>query len=238
MNTAVRNNYFSDCYLALRLKEFRIAGDEELLQLPQTDKNHPYAAEWKKRAWSFRQLGAYLEKKNKPVSILEMGCGNGWLCHRLSRLPHSEIIGVDINRVELSQARRVFRHVRNLRFLPGTIDDLLPSFRFDVIVFAAAIQYFPDLGNTIRKCLQLLNEEGEIHVLDSHFYRENDAGEAKERSREYFTALNVPGMTEFYFHHRLSLLQDFNYRIMFNPRSLYSKMIGNPSPFYWIRIQH
>jgi SAM-dependent methyltransferase len=238
MNTAAKNNYFSDCYLALRQKESRIAGDEELLLLPQTGKDHPYAAEWKKRAWSGRQLISYLEKKNKALSILEMGCGNGWLCHRLSELQRTEIIGVDINRTELSQAKRVFRHRSNLRFMPGTIDDLLPSFRFDIIVFAAAIQYFPDFGNTIQKCLQLLNEAGEIHVIDSHFYQGSDVSDAKERSREYFNALNEPGMTEFYFHHRLSLLRDFNYRIMFNPRSLYSKMMGNPSPFYWIRIQH
>jgi ubiquinone/menaquinone biosynthesis C-methylase UbiE len=238
MNTAAKNNSFSDCYLSLRRKEARIMRDEELLLLPETDRDHPYAGEWKKRAWSSRQLKSYLEKKHRPLSILEVGCGNGWLCHRLSYLRESSILGIDINRPELVQARRVFKNRKNLRFLPGTIDDLLPSFRFDVILFAASIQYFPDIEITIRKTLQLLQNDGEIHVLDSHFYNGREVYDAKERSREYFISLNEPGMTEFYFHHSIGALGDFNFRIMYNPGSFFSKMTSHPSPFHWIRIQH
>jgi ubiquinone/menaquinone biosynthesis C-methylase UbiE len=238
MNTAAKNNSFGDCYLSVRQKESRIVSDEELLLLPATRFNHDYAAEWKRRAWSSRQLKAYLEKKNRPLSILEVGCGNGWLCNRLSYLRNTEILGIDINRTELVQARRVFHNRRNLRFMPGTIEDLLPSFRFDVILFAASIQYFPDIDITLGKTLQLLHEEGEIHVIDSHFYNGKEVADARERSRQYFHALNEPGMTEFYFHHSLSALEDFNYRILYNPRSIFSKITGSPSPFYWLRIQH
>jgi SAM-dependent methyltransferase len=238
MNTAAKNNSFSDCYLSLRQKEARILRDEELLLLPVTGKDHPHASEWKRRAWSSRQLRSYLGKKNRPLSILEVGCGNGWLSHQLSYLPRTDILGIDINRTELVQARRVFKNRTNLRFFSGTIDDLLPSFRFDVILFAASIQYFPDLDNTIEKALRLLEKTGEIHIIDSHFYDGKELSEARKRSRDYFCALNEPGMTEFYFHHSFSSLEDCNYRVLYNPRSIFSKMKGNPSPFYWIRIQH
>jgi ubiquinone/menaquinone biosynthesis C-methylase UbiE len=238
MNTAAKNNSFSDCYLSVRQKEARIMQDEELLLLPETGKDHPHASEWKRRAWSSRQLESYLGKKNRPLSILEVGCGNGWLSNRLSYLPETDILGIDINRTELVQARKVFRDRKNLRFFPGTIDDLFPSFRFDVILFAASIQYFPDLDITIDKAVQLLEKEGEIHIIDSHFYDRKEVNEARQRSRDYFRTLNEPGMTEFYFHHPFSSLEDYNYRVLYNPKSIFSRMTGNPSPFHWIRIQH
>ena len=237
MNTAAKNNAFSNCYLAVREKESRLVSDRELLLLPQTSQDHPYAAEWRKRAWSCKQLKNHISKGKQPLSILEAGCGNGWLCHQLSLLAGAEVTGIDINLKELRQARRVFGKIKNIRFLHGTPDDLMPSFRFDRIVFAASIQYFPDIHLTLSNALTLLNDGGEIHILDSHFYDNEELGGARERSRHYFSALNEPGMTEFYFHHPVSSLSVFTTRWMYDPGSWFSKLKGSPSPFPWILIQ-
>jgi ubiquinone/menaquinone biosynthesis C-methylase UbiE len=235
MDTSVINNDFNTHYVTLREQEGRLVSDEELLLLPEVAAPHPYAKEWKIRAHSCRLLKTYLEKKNRPISMLETGCGNGWLSHRLSYIHGSEILGLDINRHELAQAKRVFSRRTNIKFCLGSLEDLLPSFRFDVIVFAASIQYFPDFELTISLCLDLLKEGGEIHIIDSHFYGHEELASAKQRSRDYFLLQHQPLMEQFYFHHSFSVLRKFNHRVMYDPASLINK-IKDQSPFYWIRI--
>lgn len=237
MNIAAKNKQFSNCYLAVREKESRLLSDSEVFQLPEMATERPLAGEWKKRAWSSRQLKNYLGKKNKPLTILEVGCGNGWLCHQLSQINETHLTGIDINGKELRQAKRVFGKNKNIMFLHGTLEDLLPSFRFDVILFAASIQYFPDLHRTILNAIKLLNNGGEIHILDSHFYDEDELGGAQQRSRDHFNALNEPGMTAFYFHHAISSLALFRYKWMYKPGSWINKLKRSPSPFPWIRIE-
>ncbi|MEI9943399.1 MAG: hypothetical protein WDN26_04195 [Chitinophagaceae bacterium] len=48
--------------------------------------------------------------------------------------------------------------------------------QFDIIIFAAAIQYFPSLAGIINTALDLLKEDGEIHIIDSHFYHSDESG--------------------------------------------------------------
>ena len=66
-------------YLASRKKENRIYSDEQVVQLPFIEPTHIHYHEWQVRKRSALRLIHYLEKKNKPLSILEIGCGNGWL---------------------------------------------------------------------------------------------------------------------------------------------------------------
>lgn len=43
--------------------------------------------------------------KTDPVSILEIGCGGGYLCHRLHRwFPKAKVTGIDISRMAISHA--------------------------------------------------------------------------------------------------------------------------------------
>ena len=65
-------------------------------------------------------------------------------------LPGSKVIGTDINFSEIQQAARVFQHVPNLHFIytyaePGVFKEK----KFDIIIFAASIQYFESLQETI-----------------------------------------------------------------------------------------
>ena len=64
----------------------------------------------------------YLLNKKQPLKILEAGCGNGWLCHRLAEIPGAQVIGTDTNFTEIQQAARVFADVSNLHFIYSPID--------------------------------------------------------------------------------------------------------------------
>ena len=61
---------------------------------------------------------------------------------------------MDINSTELQQAQRVFRNRSNARFLYGQIDsDIDKDEKFDVILFAASIQYFQSLKEILPVCI-------------------------------------------------------------------------------------
>jgi ubiquinone/menaquinone biosynthesis C-methylase UbiE len=217
---------FEKLYIRLRDKEGRIYSDEELKNLPDIAETHAHFTEWQMRKTSSQKLIQYLTKKYKPLDILEIGCGNGWLSHRLSLIPRSEVIGTDINFVEIQQAERVFQHVPNLQFMYVQVEPgLFPEKNFDVIVFAASIQYFPSISETIKKLLPLLKPDGEIHIIDSNFYSSANVKEAKHRSRLYYEAAGFPAMADYYFHHSLEELQGLDYSILYNPNHLFNRML-------------
>src|SRR5215467_13900511 len=106
--SATQDEFFEKNYIALRTREKRIYSDDELRTLPSVPTNHPHFKEWAIRKKSCDQFIRYLESKKTILSILEVGCGNGWLSYQLSRIPGSKVIAVDINLTELRQAARVF----------------------------------------------------------------------------------------------------------------------------------
>src|SRR5579859_1218772 len=171
------------------------------------------------------------------MDILEIGCGNGWLSHQLAGIPGSEVTGLDINFTELQQAARVFNDDPNLRFVQGDIrSGVLQDHLFDCILFAASIQYFPSLKKVIYFCLSQLKPGGEIHIMDTLFYRMKDIEGAKRRTIAYYTSLGYPEMADFYFHHCVDDWRSFHHQILFRPYSVMNKVLGRNDPFPWIVI--
>src|SRR5438067_1617333 len=101
---------FEKEYIALRSKENRIYSDEELQHLPNVEQDHPHFSEWQIRNKSAQRFIRHLTGLRRSLNILEIGCGNGWLSHKMACLPGVQVTGIDINKTELDQARRVFHH--------------------------------------------------------------------------------------------------------------------------------
>ncbi len=232
-------SHFSQQYFLLRNKEGRIYSDKEVAGLPEIDKEHKHYHEWRIRKDTSDRLIKYLINKRNELEILEVGCGNGWLCAKLASVPFSQITGVDINSEELSQAKRVFRQIENLEFFNCSLqDEIFRDHKFDVIVFAASIQYFPELRKIVSESLQHLKPAGEIHIIDSHLYKQNETSAARLRSNEYYKAIGFPEMSDQYFHHSLGDLKLFNHDILYDPNSIINKLKKNRNPFYWICIRN
>jgi SAM-dependent methyltransferase len=228
---------FEESYNQVRSKEGRIYTDETLRMLPDLPVNHRYYGEWTVRKRSSLRLIRYLASKNKSQHIVEIGCGNGWLCHRLSLISGARVTGQDINLMELQQAARVFGGASNIRFISGDLySEGFAELGADVIVFAASIQYFPSLEKTLQWSLQQLVPGGEIHILDSPFYEPGEVSGAKKRALDYFGAMGFPEMAQYYFHNTRAALGPFNPRLLYNPRSLGSRILRRKNPFPWYRI--
>ncbi|MDQ3005613.1 MAG: class I SAM-dependent methyltransferase, partial [Chloroflexota bacterium] len=176
-----------------------------------------------------------------PLSILELGCGNGWLSNLLSKAGHS-VVAMDQNRFELKQAARVFQINSHLSFFEADIFSapLILAY-FDVIILASVLQYFQDITGLISVLSNYLKPQGEIHILDTPFYLENELGAATLRSRQYYTALGFPEMTDHYFHHDASDLQALHPRILYQPHLWtlrLKQLLGqDDSPFPWVMIK-
>jgi SAM-dependent methyltransferase len=228
---------FEDLYIALRKKEVRIYTDEELAQLPAISHLHIHYDEWKTRKRSAEKLLQYLQRKAKPLRILEAGCGNGWLSARLSAIRNTSVTGSDINGTELSQAKKVFSGKSNLDFVQEDIrNPFFDTRKYDIIIFAASVQYFASFEKLIQRALSLLEPGGEIHILDTFLYRPDELQQAKKRTEVYFDLVGFPEMTEYYFHHSIDSLKNFRHSFLFRPGSLAVKIFTNARVFPWICI--
>ena len=225
---------FEDSYIELRRAEGRLLTDDELSKLPYISPRKEYQKEWMVRARSANKLYKYLEGLNSSLNILEVGCGNGWLANYLSKLKESTVTGIDPNGLELKQANRVFKRP-NLEFRKGEFPGIIADERFDIVVFAASIQYFSSLTKVLQQALNILNRNGEIHIIDTHFYKDEEVTVARERSRIYFNKIGFPEMIESYHHHRTNELNEFDVINHYSTVSRISKLF-NRSIFPWYSI--
>ena len=230
-----------DLYLRVREKERRLYSDDVVARLPLPPTGDSLADEWRVRSASASRLTQYLLRRAKPLYILDLGCGNGWLSNLLAKLEH-RIVGVDQNRYELKQAARVFSpnpclifietDIFSAPFTPGT---------FDVILLASVIQYFPELSALLAALLFYLKPYGEIHIMDSPLYSDAERQAAVHRSQQYYSSLGFPEMAEHYFHHCLSDLDRFDAKWMYQPQPhifRLKRLMGQvDSPFPWIMIR-
>jgi SAM-dependent methyltransferase len=226
-------------YSGSRSRENRSYTDEEVALLPDIAEDHPHYQEWLNRQLSCRRLVRYLTFKKREVSILEIGCGNGWLSSQLAMVPGSKVVGLDLNFMGLQQAARVFDYQPNLKFIYGDFRSaVLQGLSFDIIVFAASIQYFPPLRGILGAALQQLDDDGEIHILDTRFYRPEELEAAREFTAAYYVSLGFPEMTKHIFHPCIRDLEEFNYRYLYNPRSFWNRMFAKGKGCPWIGVTH
>ncbi|MFD2873035.1 class I SAM-dependent methyltransferase [Mucilaginibacter ximonensis] len=223
---------FEELYSAVRTYEQKMYTDAQLAALPDFS---IHSKEWEIRRRSSNRLLTYLARKRRFLKILEVGCGNGWLSAKMAGLPKTYVTGLDVNMAEINQASRVFK-IPNLDFTYDTFNEnTFDKERFDVIVFAASLQYFSSVVSVLRQAERLLNRGGEIHIIDTPFYDADAAASAAERCRNYYKDMGIPEMADHYFHHSISEFWGFKYKIMFDPTSLLNRLFKK-DPFYWVVI--
>lgn len=217
-----RNNVFEEAYLKLREKENRLYSDDVVKELPEFYSDHPFKKEWEMRKSTLKKLVNHLQINNSSGSILELGCGNGWLSYNLAISLKAEICAVDINEIELLQGARVFGEQQNLCFVYSDIfSSVFKTQKFNNVILGGSVQYFNDLRNLIAKLLNLIDPPSKIYILDSPFYSSTaESAAAKKRSQDHFNSLGFPEMATQYFHHTFDELKNFNYKILYNPKSL------------------
>ena len=163
-------------YGAHRAAEGRGYGGEELLALPYLSRGR-WAKQWSVRARSFDAFVARVVvplryAARRPLQVLDLGAGNGWLSYRLA-LAGDDCIAIDIRDDDvdgLGAATALQRHAA-FACLPASFDALPVADRTaDLAVFNAALHYTTDLAATLREAVRVVRPGGAIVILDSPFY--------------------------------------------------------------------
>jgi len=227
-----------DIYLRVREKEGRLYPDDIVERLPSVPPDHPFLAEWQARTASSNRLTDYLAQFRRQISVLELGCGNGWLSNRIAETAHASVVGLDLNATELRQAQRLYAQRPELTWVIADIfRDPFCHPSFDVIVIASAIQYFDDLYRLLQTMIPLLHKDGEIHILDSPLYSDEQLPSAHERSRKYYKDLGIPEMAAHYHHHSVSSLSPLHPDWLYVASTKDRANTVKDSPFPWVRLR-
>ena len=233
------SNAFEELYIALRLKEGRIFSEKEIARLPVVEASHQHYKEWLIRKRSCKKLLRYIKRRGHIHNILEIGCGNGWLAAQMASVTKGKVTGIDINTVELEQAKKVFRSIPNLKFAEGDIrSGMLADEKFDLIVFAASVQYFESLREILKTAIMYLTLQGEIHITDTHLYQSREVAAASQRSKKYFADIGFPEMSQLYFHHCIQEIGSLQFSILHDPHSWANKLSLRRNPFYWLSVKN
>lgn len=229
----------SALYLKVRAQEYWIYPDALLPLLPRVPAQHPHAHLWTWRRRGLARLLSFLKSqfRDQSFNVLDVGCGNGWMSHYLSKnLPQAHILGVDVNLTELEQAVRVFQRP-NLQYAFADLEaDVLPEQQFDLVLFAGAFQYFQAAEKVLQAAQRVLKPGGLVHIIDTNFYK-NERAQAKAQAgtRSYYTQLNVPEMAAFYHHFLKKDIPGVDRLDTLKGRFL--QKIGYLSPFPWMEIR-
>lgn len=221
-------------------RDKRIYNDDEVKLLPYASQRNPHKSEWEIRTRSFLRLRDYLSKKSTRLNILDVGCGNGWLIGQLAKEFDHEYFGIDVVPSELEKAARLFNR-ENVHFIYGDIStSSLPTDTFNLIILNSSLSYFKELDKLLKEFFLISKTYGEVHIIDTPFYNNNNLMINKNNSLKYFTSIGLPEMASYYFHHSMDELRYFRYELLFNPNTFKHKLtdyfFGQDSPFYWILV--
>jgi 2-polyprenyl-3-methyl-5-hydroxy-6-metoxy-1,4-benzoquinol methylase len=103
-------------------------------------------------------------------SILDVGCGQGVLAKRLSRVTYDRYVGVDISQAAVDQARRALPDPRNT-YLVSDADGFDTADRFDLLVFNECLYYMEDPAAVVRRYLKFLRPGGHVSISMYHTLR-------------------------------------------------------------------
>jgi len=157
--------------------------------LPFADVSGRFAADWRIRAISFQTLVkkvlAPLERsKKRPLAILDLGAGNGWLAYRLSQRGH-HLAAIDLL---TNSFDGLGAHIHyESTFVPIQAEfEALPftAGQADLVIFNASLHYSTDYVRTLAESLRVLRQDGRLVIVDTPVYRQAASGEAMVRQRE------------------------------------------------------
>jgi SAM-dependent methyltransferase len=174
---------FARDYAAHRAEEGRGYAGDELLALPYITSG-PLARQWAVRARSFdafrqRVIQPMAKMLARPLDVLDLGAGNGWLSYRMAQMGH-RALALDIrdDHVDGLGASQSFlqRTDGRMRIAVAGFDAIpADTASFDVAVFNASLHYATDLAAVLAEAVRVVRPGGRIVILDSPVYgREAD----------------------------------------------------------------
>jgi SAM-dependent methyltransferase len=169
---------------------------EYYLSLPFKDISGGNSGQWRIRARTFRTIQQHIlaplaKLKKRPLRILDLGAGNGWMSYRLALQGHLPI-AVDLlanDRDGLGAAVHYKTAVDPLfPRVQAELDRLpFPSSVFDIVIFNASFHYSVNYERTLVEALRCTCPGGSVVIADTPWYAEEESGRRMvEEKHEHF----------------------------------------------------
>jgi len=117
---------------------------------------------------------------SKKFTFLDIGCGTGWVTHRISKHYNcSKAVGVDISEEMISIAN--LKKTKNIQFVNSTFEkwDAQTTKKFDIIFSMEAVYYADNPAVFLKKIKTILSSKG-VALIGLDFYKENFSSHAWE----------------------------------------------------------
>lgn len=108
--------------------------------------------------------------KNKPSSILDIGCGRGFYVRLFSLLSFpKKIVGMDQNDTYLTRAKNISKRDKRIRFVKGSIYKLpFEDKSFDTVVASEIFEHLDKPVFAIQECRRVLKKNGQLLISVPH----------------------------------------------------------------------
>jgi SAM-dependent methyltransferase len=171
---------FCSDYARHRASEGRGFTGEALRSLPYLRRG-PLAAQWTVRARSYEAFVRHVLTP-EPLDIIDLGAGNGWLCHRLAQMGH-HAVALDMREDSvdgLGAAAEFLRETPGLfECVAASFDELpFPTGCFEIAIFNASLHYATDLSRVLAEAARVTRRGGTLVIMDSPSYTRAQDGEA------------------------------------------------------------
>ncbi len=148
-----------------------------------------------------------------PLSILELGCGTGYVTEQLvNSFPYAFVTSVDFAPDMIEQAKKRIGAEKAV-FICGDIEQIDFSGRYDVIISNATFQWMNDLQGTIDRLCKSLQDNGtmmfttfghetfkELHLSFQQAVRNLVGKEDRAIGQSFFTLQQLKELCEQYGH--------------------------------------
>ncbi len=107
------------------------------------------------------EIKAAIESCNlsgKDLKILEIGCGRGWLCKKLTT--YGNVIGIEPVKSVVEYAKKLFPQLEFYGETPSSFLQKSPEKKFDLIVTTEVIEHIKNKNKFIEEIYELLHQDG------------------------------------------------------------------------------
>ena len=172
-------------------------------ELPHVEKSDPLYSVWRIREKNFARFESFVN--SKPLKILDIGTGNGWLSNQFMRRGHI-VAALDISDDERDGLGAWRNYEKGFSWYQSEFSHMpFRETQFDLAIFNASLHYSIDLDATLIEAGRVLARGGKIIIMDSPFYSESKNGEAmREQQIARLGKKNDLGMLGFLTHTELN----------------------------------